>query len=275
LKPENRERVLSLIIDGMDQNHSRIPYFGNQCAFASPLPQGITGVLVHGVGVSLYRSLETVSKGADLTIFCILNEIDKFYERNNAYPEELYVQVDGGSENANKYVLACLEYLICKRVVVREAVFSRLPAGQDIDAAFGVIWKWFRNKPCETIQDYKNEVEDAFKTSKLNATMSDIYLVPDYIAFFEPCIDKKLSRLHKEEDTQHQLQFMAVEKSTYFPYGCKTMYRAYCSDKVIELKKKDKVGCISFVGRRTGLEPITVCVKWHPHANPNNLRTSP
>lgn len=274
MKPENRKRVLSIIIDGMDQNHSRIPYHGNQSQFSNPLSQGITGALAHGFGVGLYRTLETVSKGADLTIYCILTEINKFYEINGAYPEELYVQVDGGSENANKYVLACLEYLIHKRVV-REAVFTRNPAGHthdDIDGVFGVIWQWFKNKPCETITAYKDEVLKAFADSKLNVTMNDVYLVPNYIALFEPCIDKKLSRLHKEEDTQHQWRFVAVETSAYFPLGCKTMYRAYCSDKVIELKKKDKSDCISFIGRITGLEPITVNVKWHPQADPNDLR---
>ena len=71
---------------------------------------------MHGVGINIYRTLETVSKGADLTIYIIFNEVERFFECHNCYPEEVYVQVDGGSENANKYVLACLEYLVCKRL---------------------------------------------------------------------------------------------------------------------------------------------------------------
>ena len=136
-----------MIIDGMDQNHSRLPYLGSQGSFSNALSQGINGVLVHGVGVTLYRTLETVHKGANLLIFCILSEIDNFRQRNNGrYPDEIYLQVDGGAENANKYLLAALEYLVSKRVC-KEIIYSRLPTGhthEDIDAVFGVIWTWFR-----------------------------------------------------------------------------------------------------------------------------------
>ena len=53
--------------------------------------------------MTLYRTLETAHKGANLVIFCILSEIDNFRQRNNGrYPDEIYLQVDGGAENANK-----------------------------------------------------------------------------------------------------------------------------------------------------------------------------
>ena len=120
MKPENQNRIL---IDGMDQNHSRCPYVGNQGNFSNPLSQGITGALIHGIGISIYRTLETVAKGADLTIYIILSEIERFYQRNNVYPEEVYVQLDGGSENANKYVLACLEYIVCKRLAKVDHIY--------------------------------------------------------------------------------------------------------------------------------------------------------
>eukprot|EP01038_Epipyxis_sp_PR26KG_P018073 gene18073-25359_t len=50
LKPVNQEerRILSLIIDGMDQYHSRCPHLGNQGQFSKPLSQSITGALIHG-----------------------------------------------------------------------------------------------------------------------------------------------------------------------------------------------------------------------------------
>ena len=41
---------MSLIIDGMDQAHSRIPHLGNNKEFSEPLSQHIQGVLVHGIG---------------------------------------------------------------------------------------------------------------------------------------------------------------------------------------------------------------------------------
>lgn len=92
------------------------------------IEQGITGVKEHGVGVFLYRTVNTVVKGADLTIYCILARLEAYEERNGCYPEVLYVQVDGGSENANQYVLAALEMLVVKRLV-REVQYTRLPTG--------------------------------------------------------------------------------------------------------------------------------------------------
>ena len=77
----------------------------------------------------MYRTVNTVKKGADLTIYCITKQLEEFKRRNNNYPDELLVQVDGGSENANQYVLAALELLVVKRVVKR-VVYSRLPTGR-------------------------------------------------------------------------------------------------------------------------------------------------
>lgn len=84
-----------MIIDGMDQSNCEIPYQGTQAKFGSEaLKMGITGIKEHGVGVTIYRTVETVGKGADLTIYCILKQIEKWIERHNGdYPEELYLQV--------------------------------------------------------------------------------------------------------------------------------------------------------------------------------------
>ena len=107
--------------------------------FGDPITQHITGVKEHGHGVTIYRTLETVSKGANLTIFCILSQLEAWKQRNgNRFPETLYIQLDGGSENANKYVLAMLELLVSKKIV-KTIYFTRLPTGhthEDIGEGF-------------------------------------------------------------------------------------------------------------------------------------------
>jgi hypothetical protein len=47
LLPENSDRVCSIIIDGMDQNHSLIPQLGPDVSVTSAIPQHITGILHH------------------------------------------------------------------------------------------------------------------------------------------------------------------------------------------------------------------------------------
>lgn len=252
----------------MDQGHCKCPFLGTQESFSHPLKQCITGVKVHGHGVHLYRTVDTVSKGADLTIYCILNEFELFFRLYNRFPEEIYVQVDGGSENANQYVLAMLELLVVRRLG-RLIYFTRLPVGHthdDIDACFAIIWKcWMRYQSCETLDMYKIGIEQAFRDEGgLIGKLFDVVLVPDYQTFLENCIDSKLGKLHKEINTQHQWRFEAVLPTIHFPTGCKTTYRAYSSDAVVEFVKKPKDQCLSSIGKYTGLEATYLTCRWYP-----------
>ena len=100
----------------------------------------------------------------------------------------------------------------------------------------------------------------------------DVMLIPDYQHILLPCIDPKLQNLHREAETQHQWLFEAVTPDFHFPFGCRTLYRAYCSDKVIEFHKKSPDQCVSKIGRYIGLEPVSVICKWYPSAECDNER---
>jgi len=174
-------------------------------------------------GVTIYRSFHNLPKNANLAIYCFLAHLESWRRRNRKYPETVYLQVDGGSENANKYVLGILELLVAKRVV-REIHYCRLPVGhthEDIDAAFGVIWEWFKSNTVEDPYSYKLGLEEAFQSSKLKAKVVDIFTVPDYKGFILPFLDTKIARLHNTYDTQHHWRFVAVDPSNFFPFGCK------------------------------------------------------
>jgi hypothetical protein len=69
MTPQNKSNpsILSFIIDGMDQAKCQIPYKGTQDCFSDPFKQVITGVKEHGHGVTLFPTIDTVSKGANLT----------------------------------------------------------------------------------------------------------------------------------------------------------------------------------------------------------------
>ncbi len=266
----------------MDQGHSRIPYLGTQCQFANPLRHHIQGVLIHGfgmfidytlceysillLGLKLFQTFGNILKGACLTIHCFLLSFFYWYAHTNRFPDEIYLQVDGGSENANKYLLALCELFVIKRFC-KVFLYTRLPTGhthEDIDAAFGHIWSNNRHRPVETVKDYASCINQAFKSTKLKAEVEAIYVMPDYIKYLSPCIDPFFGNYSKEIDTQHQWKFTAVERSLNFPLGGKTQYRAYSSDKVVEMQFKRESECLTPIGKLTGIEPVTTHVKWFP-----------
>ena len=124
LRPDH---TMSSIIDGAAAEHCIIPHLGESQQMKPGFDQHIEGVLQHGRGFTLYRTFPHVAKSADLVIYCLLKELERWYnEHNSTFPEIWYIQIDGGSENANKYVLAALEYLVIKRLV-RKIVLTRLP----------------------------------------------------------------------------------------------------------------------------------------------------
>ena len=90
---------------------------GSQCEFPEPLEQHVTAVRRHHHGLRFYCTHNTVHKGASLTAYILLSELEEFYKEHGFYPEELYIQLDGGSENANQTVLALLELLVVKKVL--------------------------------------------------------------------------------------------------------------------------------------------------------------
>jgi hypothetical protein len=67
----------------------------------------------------------------------------RYNESNKKLPDLIYYPIDGGSENANKTILAICELLIA-RGLTKKIVVTRLPPGhthEDIDGRFGVIWR--------------------------------------------------------------------------------------------------------------------------------------
>ena len=110
-------RVMSSIIEGASQNHCSLPNAGPNVEFASPLEQHSEGVITNGHGLTIYRSFLT-SADSDFSIYCLLSELEKWKQAHDGnFPEAWYNQIYGGSENANQYLLAALEYLVIKRMV--------------------------------------------------------------------------------------------------------------------------------------------------------------
>jgi hypothetical protein len=182
------------------------------------------------------------------------------------FPEEFHIQFDGGSENANKYVLAFLEHLVVKRLV-RRVFFTRLPVGhthEDIDQTFSVISRHIVDKVIISPDDFKRELIEAFQGNTILVKVKDVFVIPNYQSFYEPYIDIKFKKAHKLEHTKLRWRFEAVPQDEFFPNGCKTTFRSHSNDKVVEIYKKDKLQCLTGLGQLTGFEPLTTYVQWEP-----------
>ena len=106
--PENIQKpfILLFIIDIAEASHCQLPWKGTQSIFKDPFSQTLVGVKEHGYGVHLFPNINTVvRKGANLTLYIVDHVIEQWKNRHGYYPTDIYIQIDGGAENANEYVL--------------------------------------------------------------------------------------------------------------------------------------------------------------------------
>ena len=155
-----------------------------------------------------------------------------------------------------------MELLLAKGLIA-EAYLTRLPVGhthEDIDAQFGHIWTWFRSTPCLSLDQYREGIEECFRTSVVKLTLKDIYVIPNYFEF----IADDIERWAKKELTVHQIYFSRVPQSAYSPLGVRVLYRDYVSPRVVELKPVEKNKAVTRIGQLTGFDPVTHYSRWYP-----------
>lgn len=147
-------------------------------------------------------------------------------------PPTLYVQIDGGPENANKLVLAVLSFLVAKRVGgLEQIVLTRLPVGhthEDIDGIFGRISQYIIDRHVLTSHTYKKAIEAALGKA---SHVIDLYVVPNYSAFFKDCVDRNFGSSFKNEKAKLQFTLQAVPVDPIrYPVGVKMTCRRYVQE---------------------------------------------
>ena len=211
--------------------------------------QHLQGIINHGRDITLYRTFNNIYNGANLSIHTWLKSLQKTYDSEGGkLPDTVFAQIDGGSENANVTVKGVCELLVSRRLT-RKVVLTRLPVGhthEDIDAIFGKIWKFIDGEAVFTPQGYERALRFAMKQRDVDIHIDDILCVPDYTTYMEPFIDSKLNRCDKQDWTELQWTFEAVdhcavgcacEKCKLYPTGVKVNYRKYTADEVILVRE--------------------------------------
>ncbi len=266
-------QAMSTIGDGMAQAHCCLPWHGNQKSSAETLGIHIQGVIEHGQEFVAYITYDNVKPDSNLAIHTMLLQWERRYLRKGILPDTLYHQVDGGAENANQDTLIICELMII-RGLTKKIILTRLPAGhthEDIDAKFGVIWKNFFDRYILTPQGYFDGLVSSFRKTDTPTVVQEIWAVPDYKSYLLSFRDKKFERFAKEDWTQLQWIFQAVERCEQFPNGCKTTYRAYAADTVIEIRDGTSVDWVlaNKPSLKTDFIPIQLTVNEFPKASPS------
>ena len=70
---------ISLIMDGMAQIHTEIPWCGNCYSFPKKCTQHLQGVYEHGRCIHIFRTFENVKYDANLGIYALLTAIVLIY----------------------------------------------------------------------------------------------------------------------------------------------------------------------------------------------------
>ena len=165
---------MSLIMDGMSQDHCILPFLAQQDKNNIVVKQKIIGAKQHGFSKTIYRLFPHVNTGGNVACEVLLHEIEKridyCIENNLPFPRWLFLQIDGGSENTSRTFYALCEDLVRQGVFDRIEA-ARLPVGhthEDIDAMFGVLWRAAQGKTIVSPQQWKKMAMAAF-----NATSED------------------------------------------------------------------------------------------------------
>ena len=168
----NPEEFMCIIIDGMDQFKLKTPqYKVNTKGNSTQLDTKISGVKVHGIGTYFYLTTgNTFKTGANLNIDCLhqtLIDLRKVYDEKIeqgskiAWPKKLYLQVDGGSENKNRFLLAYLDRLVALNLF-DEIKMNFLMVGhthEDIDQVFSVIAGVLKEDDCLGLHEMIERLE--------------------------------------------------------------------------------------------------------------------
>jgi len=137
------ENVWSIIIDGMQQDHCYLPHTAGTKMFKNRLNQHILGVLVHGFEFMMFRTFHNIGNNANLAVHCFYKALEKKFEASGekqTRPNIVYLQVDGGPENANATLLAACELLVLKGFVKSKVVYTRLPRGHTHEGIFSNLF---------------------------------------------------------------------------------------------------------------------------------------
>ena len=115
----NKNRYLSIIVDGMDQQKTNVPLASQKVNFTTQLTQRVMGVRVHGIRTYVFVTDDTVKGGANY-IISVLHYVLKDLAARNELPNSrptLFLQLDNCSGTL-KFIFCFTRHTFCTNLLL-------------------------------------------------------------------------------------------------------------------------------------------------------------
>ena len=226
---------LSQIADGMSSDKTVVPNCGDGYDFKPFLKQHIQAVLQHGRRLIIFRTFQNIRSNANTAAHCFLLALEQEYlANNNKLPPTVYHQIDGGSENTAKLMIAMCELVVAARLCFR-LVLTRLPVGhthEDIDAIFALIWNALLDEGAITPQENVSLIVKTVRNKEAQIKLFTLRAIPNYKKWSNESLDGDIGYYAKVDWTQLQIILDAVPVCSMYPTGVMITYRGFASDEV-------------------------------------------
>jgi hypothetical protein len=260
----NPNKYMCLIIDGMDQFKLKIPqYEQNTKDNDSLLDTKLSGIKVHGVGTYFYFTSGTFKAGANLNIDCLNQTLldlrriyDELIEKGELekWPDKLYLQVDGGSENMNRFFLGYCDRLVAfglfKTVKVNFLMVGH--THEDIDQIFSVVSGTLKKEKCLSLDQMMDRLSKLDLNEPRPPKCKVLHSVWDWKYFFVGG--------YLKDDVEDGEEYMTEAQAKHI-----NMIKQFTTYHVFRFAKCNKEGDVFIRGKEWGRKDVFY--PWEPREN--------
>ena len=207
-KAKSDLKCMSMIIDGMTQKTTALPHFTRRPSWIDKLEYGVhvIGSITAGVGIHLEFSHKNIGDNTNVLIDNIHKGIVRMQQhreqRQEQFPEVLFLQLDNVSSNKSKALFTYLSFLVDQDVFKKVKV-NYLMVGHTheiIDQVFSRYSVALRKQNCLTLQELMNVAKTCYTP---NPTVEHVTVVTDWWKWF---LKYKATRLYSV-DSSYNLAF--------------------------------------------------------------------
>ena len=222
--------MLSLIVDGMDQNTTMVPKFRQAVKGVEGryVKTHLCGVLVHGLALYCHVWIDAHHKhDSNQVVTSLVRVLGDVRARRGTLPPTLRIQADNcGRENKNCYMFAFCAALVALGHF-REVQMYFLIVGhthEDIDQKFSVLSRVLKRQDVLSLRDMLALVESGSSSADVTFTSAELLEnIWDWSKFITPYLHSGMDAWTGTRNPHHFRFFMQGNEP-------RIQYKIYCTD---------------------------------------------